>query len=133
MSTGSDDIEVSVIVLNYNGRQWLEDCLTATLAQMNDREELILVDNASTDDSVELVRVRFPAVRLLALDQNVGFARGNNVGAGIARGRYHRIPEQRHHSSTRMAGRLESALRSRSIGRRDDIQNRVSPRSVRRR
>ncbi len=108
MSTGSDDIEVSVIVLNYNGRHWLEDCLTATLAQMNDREELILVDNASTDDSVELVRARFPAVRLLALDQNAGFARGNNVGARIARGRYHRIPEQRHHSSTWMAGRLES-------------------------
>ena len=133
MSTSSDDIDASVIVLNYNGRQWLEGCLTATLAQMNDREELILVDNASTDDSVELVRARFPAVRLLALDENFGFARGNNIGARIARGRYHRIPEQRHNSSTGMAERLESALRSRSISRRDDITNRVSPRSVCRR
>jgi GT2 family glycosyltransferase len=88
MSTGSDDIDVSVIVLNYNGRHWLADCLTATLAQMNDREELILVDNASTDDSVELVRAHFPEVRLLALDENSGFAQGNNVGAQTARGRY---------------------------------------------
>ena len=80
--------DVSVIVLNYNGRQWLEGCLAATRAQLADRAELVLVDNASTDDSVEFVRRRFPDVRLLALDRNLGFAGGNNAGARIANGRY---------------------------------------------
>jgi len=88
MSSTTDSIDVSVIVLNYNGRRWLEDCLNATFGQMDGRQELILVDNASADDSVEFVRARFPATRLLVLDGNSGFARGNNMGAGIARGRY---------------------------------------------
>jgi GT2 family glycosyltransferase len=88
MSTRPDDIDTSVIVLNYNGRNWLEDCLTAALGQMKEGQELILVDNASTDESVELVRARFPAVRVLALDWNSGFAQGNNMGARAARGRY---------------------------------------------
>lgn len=88
MNPGTDGIDVSVIVLNYNGRRWLEGCLSATFEQMDGRQELILVDNASTDDSVEFVRVRFPAARLLALDENNGFARGNNMGARIARGRH---------------------------------------------
>ena len=78
----------SVIVLNYNGQRWLEGCLTAVSEQWDGRQELILVDNASTDESVALVRRQFPAVRLLVLDRNCGFARGNNMGAGIARGRY---------------------------------------------
>ena len=60
MSSSPDGIDVSVIVLNYNGRRWLEGCLTATLGQMDGRQELILVDNASTDDSVEFVRARSP-------------------------------------------------------------------------
>lgn len=84
--TGTTD--VSVIVLNYNGRHWLERCLTATQAQLASHAELVLVDNASTDGSVEFVRDRFPAVRLLALDRNLGFAGGNNAGAMIASGRY---------------------------------------------
>ncbi len=80
--------DVSVIVLNYNGRQWLERCLTATHLQLAGHGELILVDNASTDGSIEIVRERFPDVRLLALDRNLGFAGGNNAGARIASGRY---------------------------------------------
>ncbi len=88
MSSNPDGIDASVIVLNYNGRQWLEGCLTAAFEQMDGRQELILVDNASTDDSVEFVRAHFPAARLLVLDGNFGFAHGNNMGARIARGRY---------------------------------------------
>ena len=60
MSSNPDGIDASVIVLNYNGRQWLEGCLTATSGQMDGRQELIVVDNASTDDSVELVVRTFP-------------------------------------------------------------------------
>jgi GT2 family glycosyltransferase len=88
MSASPRTADVSVIVVNYNGRHWLERCLTAARAQLSDRDELILVDNASTDGSIALVRERFPEVRLLAQDRNLGFAGGNNAGARIAKGRY---------------------------------------------
>ena len=68
MSMSSRDLDASVIVLNNNGRHWLENCLAAMLGQMNDDQELTLVDNRSTDESVKFVRARFPAVRVLALD-----------------------------------------------------------------
>ena len=75
--------DVSVIVLNFNGRRHLDTCLAAVERQ--DIEcELVLVDNASDDDSVAFVRQRFPAVRLVELDRNLGFAGGNNAGARAA-------------------------------------------------
>ncbi|MCM3881616.1 MAG: glycosyltransferase family 2 protein [Vicinamibacterales bacterium] len=87
MSSHSSTVDVSVIVLNFNGRQWLEPCLAATQSQLGAHGELILVDNASTDGSLDLVRERFPGVHVLSLDSNLGFAAGNNAGARIARGR----------------------------------------------
>ncbi len=57
---------------------WWKIRLTALMAQTVAPHEIILLDNASTDGSLEIVR-RFPAVRLLAQDQNTGFARGNNL------------------------------------------------------
>ncbi len=71
---------VSVVVVNWNGRAHLERGLPALLAQRRVDYEVLLVDNGSTDDSVEFVRERFPQVRLLPLDRNYGFARGNNAG-----------------------------------------------------
>lgn len=71
---------VSVIIVNWNGRHHLERCLPALTRQTYDNFEIILVDNHSTDDSLTYVRQRFPDVRLLALEENTGFARGNNVG-----------------------------------------------------
>ena len=79
---------ISLVVLNYNGRQWLEQCLTAAHTQLSPQDELILVDNASDDGSVDLVRARFPRLQLLALERNLGFAGGNNAGARIASGSY---------------------------------------------
>lgn len=70
--------KVSVIIVNWNGEPFLERCLTALMAQTVKPHEIILVDNASSDGSAEIAR-RFPLVRLLALDQNTGFARGNNL------------------------------------------------------
>jgi GT2 family glycosyltransferase len=72
----------SVIVLNYNGRRWLARCLEALVAQRGDAE-VIVVDNASTDGSIEAARL-WPAVRILELPENVGFAAGNNAGARAA-------------------------------------------------
>jgi GT2 family glycosyltransferase len=74
---------LSVIIVNWNGERFLERCLAALMAQTVQPHEIILVDNASSDKSLEIVR-RFPSVRLIALDQNTGFARGNNLAIEAA-------------------------------------------------
>ena len=81
-------VAVSIIVVNYNGRSWLERCLPAAIAQLDPTSELIVVDNGSRDGSVDFVRQRFPDVVLVTLETNQGFAGGNNAGARRARGRY---------------------------------------------
>jgi len=81
-------LEVSIIIVNWNGRQHLEACLSAVAAQQGVAFETILVDNGSTDGSVEFVRDRFPWVRLVTLPENRGFAGGNNAGVREARGEY---------------------------------------------
>ena len=77
-------IPASIIVLNWNGRRWLHECLASLSALDPPAAELILVDNASSDSSVEDVRRAYPAVRILALPTNLGFAGGNNAGARMA-------------------------------------------------
>jgi GT2 family glycosyltransferase len=74
---------ISVIIVNWNGEPFLERCLDALMAQTIKPCEIILVDNASSDRSIEITR-RFPSVRLIALDRNTGFAQGNNLGIETA-------------------------------------------------
>ena len=80
--------EVSVIIVTWNGRRYLDACLRAVEAQQGVSAEVILVDNASTDGTTEFVRTHFPHVRVIALAENLGFAGGNNAGAREARGDY---------------------------------------------
>ncbi len=75
--------KVAVVVVNWNGGHFLERCLTALLAQTVTPYAIILVDNASTDGSLEIVR-RFPSVRLIPQAKNTGFARGNNSAIDAA-------------------------------------------------
>jgi GT2 family glycosyltransferase len=78
---------VSVIVLNYNGRRWLEPCLSALIAQSGAPSyEIVLADNGSNDGSLALVASRFPSVRIVDNGGNLGFAGGNNAAARAARG-----------------------------------------------
>lgn len=72
---------VSVIVLNYNGKHLLPDCLNSLWRQSypHERFEVILVDNASLDGSVEMVRDKFPWVKVIRNQTNLGFGRANNV------------------------------------------------------
>ena len=79
---------VSVVIVNWNGRRFLDACLNAVAAQEGVQAETILVDNGSTDGSVVYVAERFPWVRVVALQNNLGFAGGNNAGVREARGRY---------------------------------------------
>ncbi len=70
---------VTVVILNWNGRPYLEACLSALAVQTYPIARVLLVDNDSSDDSVPFVRQAFPAVKVIANGGNVGFAAGNNV------------------------------------------------------
>jgi N-acetylglucosaminyl-diphospho-decaprenol L-rhamnosyltransferase len=77
--------DVSVVVVSYNAREHLRRCLSAVAG---DAYEVVVVDNGSSDGSVELVRERFPSARLLQLGRNVGLPAANNAGIRVASGRY---------------------------------------------
>lgn len=72
--------KTSVVILNYNGREYLKKFLPLLLKSTEGREdtEIIVADNASSDDSVAMLRMDFPTVRLIVLDRNYGFAGGYN-------------------------------------------------------
>lgn len=77
---------VSIVIVNYNGRNFLADCLASALAQNYPAFETILVDNGSSDGSIPFVQSQFPAVRVVEAGRNLGFAGGNNLGVAHARG-----------------------------------------------
>jgi len=72
--------EIAVIIPHYNGVEILRDCLNSLFSSTGLPLEVILVDNASTDESVKMVRTEFPTVRILAQSHNLGFAGGCNAG-----------------------------------------------------
>jgi N-acetylglucosaminyl-diphospho-decaprenol L-rhamnosyltransferase len=78
-------VDVSAVVVTYNARDHVAPTLDALSAA---RVELIVVDNASTDGTPELVRERYPSARLIELRENVGFGGANNVGMEAASGRW---------------------------------------------
>ena len=81
--------ELSVIIVNWNAASYLPAALDALYAARGHLDmEVLLVDNASSDNSLELVRTRYPQVIILANERNLGFAAGNNQGIRRARGRY---------------------------------------------
>lgn len=85
----SQSVDVSVIIVNWNTCGLLRDCLTSLRAQSGRlTTQVVVVDNASSDDSVAMVRSEFPEVTLIASPVNLGFAAANNVGLRIAEGRY---------------------------------------------
>lgn len=71
---------VSIIVVNWNGKEFIQQCIESILNQSYSRFEICLVDNGSTDDSVELVEKKFPQVKIIRNEKNLGFAEGNNIG-----------------------------------------------------
>ncbi|MBU0507894.1 glycosyltransferase family 2 protein [bacterium] len=84
--------EISVIVVSFNSREVLSGCLRSLLRVRDEANfEVILVDNHSTDGSVELVRAEFPDVRVEELPENRGFGAGLNRGFSTARGRFYLI------------------------------------------
>ncbi|MBY0579217.1 MAG: glycosyltransferase family 2 protein [Burkholderiales bacterium] len=82
-----NDILLSIIIVNYNGRHFLADCLESIATHVSCRHEVILVDNASSDGSCDFMRQRYPRIRLVESPVNTGFTGGNNLGARYAQGR----------------------------------------------
>lgn len=91
---------LSIIIVTWNGRELLRTCLRTLVGGEEAgvrrqasgvsplTSEIIIVDNASTDGSAEMVRVEFGDVRLIVNAENLGFARANNIGIRASRGRY---------------------------------------------
>lgn len=79
--------DITIIVVSYNTREMTLDCLRSVGEQTRDTSyELIVVDNDSSDGSAEAIAAEFPELRLIRLEENIGFARANNLAAGHARG-----------------------------------------------
>lgn len=81
-------MKLSILIVNYNGASYLGNCLRSIEQQVHLDHEVIVVDNASTDGSCDLVKAGFPNVQLITGGKNLGFAGGNNLAAGEARGDY---------------------------------------------
>ena len=81
---------LSVIIVNWNVRDLLQRALTSVYASWGNRTglEVIVVDNASHDDSVAMLRTTFPDVQVIANTENRGFTGGNNQGLAAATGEY---------------------------------------------
>jgi len=77
---------ISIIIVNYNGKTYLEKCLDSLSKITYKNYEIILVDNNSEDDSIEFVKKHYPLNIIIKLDRNYGYAYPNNVGAKNAKG-----------------------------------------------
>ncbi len=86
MPVTATELQASIIVVTHNGGGTVSDCLSSIKGLLNTRFELIVVDNASEDDTVNQVLTRFPEARILRLARNMGYGAGCNAGAKIAKG-----------------------------------------------
>jgi GT2 family glycosyltransferase len=82
------ECDCSVIIVTYNSGRYLDACLTSVQNEVQSRGEIIVVDNASADDTADRVRQSWPRVTLICNAANAGFAAACNQGAAAARGRY---------------------------------------------
>jgi GT2 family glycosyltransferase len=78
----------SIIIVNWNGRELLRSCLQSIpSANPNAKYEIIVVDNASSDDSADMVRQEFPTVVLIENTENLGFSKATNLGVKLSQGK----------------------------------------------
>jgi N-acetylglucosaminyl-diphospho-decaprenol L-rhamnosyltransferase len=88
-STSGADLDLTLSIVNWNTADRLIDCLDSIFRHPPARDfEVIVVDNASRDDSVARVRAAFPQVRVIALRRNLGYAGGHNQALRVSRGRF---------------------------------------------
>lgn len=80
--------KVSFIIVNWNGKKTIEECLDSILAQTYPNTEIIFVDNNSSDNSLELVKQKYKIDKLIILERNYGYAEANNIGFKYTQGEY---------------------------------------------
>jgi len=85
-----DDPLISILTVNWNGKRYLDDLFSSifSLDYPMEKLQVLMVDNNSSDDSVEYVKKKFPAVEIVELGENCGYAGGNNEGLKRAKGKY---------------------------------------------
>jgi GT2 family glycosyltransferase len=82
-------MDVSITIVNYNTKDLLKQCIESVFEKTQDVEfEIIVVDNASSDGSQQMVKELFPKVTLIESPENLGFGRANNLGNKVAKGKY---------------------------------------------
>lgn len=81
-------MKLSIIIVNYNGKHFLDDCFNSITEHVSFEHELIVVDNDSSDGSAEYLRNNYPDVKLIVSEKNMRFAGGNNLAVRSARGKY---------------------------------------------
>src|SRR5829696_370666 len=80
-------ILLSIVIVSWNGMRHLPQCLATLLPQLPADAEVVLVDNGTTDGTVGWARATYPALVIVALPENLGFAGGVNTGLRVARGK----------------------------------------------
>jgi len=75
-----EDKKASVIILTYNAKSYLRECLDSLERQTYNNYEVVVVDNASSDGTPRLIKKEFPAIKIIQNQENIGFAKGNNIG-----------------------------------------------------
>src|SRR5690606_1782609 len=88
-ASGDRAMELSVVIVNWNSRAFVRECLASIRRHCHwDGFELLVVDSGSFDGCDAMIAAEFPGVRFVQSPQNVGFARANNLGVRHARGRF---------------------------------------------
>jgi len=76
--------KIAIIIVTYNGSKWIKKCFTSVFKSSYENYDVIVVDNASTDKSANIIESEFPKAKLIRLEKNTGFVGGNNVGIKYA-------------------------------------------------
>jgi O-antigen biosynthesis protein len=80
---------LSIVIISWNVREDLRECLRSLWRNGEGLAmEVIVVDNASTDETAEMVRQEFPQVRLVVNERNLGYTKANNIGIRLSRGKF---------------------------------------------
>jgi|GEM_PF-227838 GT2 family glycosyltransferase len=105
---------VSIIILNYNGKNYIRRCVESVLKSEYYNFELVIIDNNSTDDSFDIVKSEFhdDRIKLIRNSKNLGFASGNNLGVNYAKGEYIVLLNVDTEVDTKWLGELISVMQS---------------------
>lgn len=79
---------ISIIIVNWNGKKWINKCINSLQKQSYNNLEILIVDNGSTDGSVKHIKDNYKNVHVIESKINLGFAGGNNIGINAAKGKY---------------------------------------------